>query len=84
MKPRTTPRKPYRPFRMRLIADHGTQPPAGSSITVERILKNHYVGVWGSMYGTYTVKVRKCDCRREGEPTIAGVPVSRLIAGLKL
>jgi hypothetical protein len=37
--------------------------PEGSTIHVEKELKNEYKGTWSSMYGTYTVKVKKKHCK---------------------
>ena len=34
----------------------------GSVIIVDRILKNHYSGLWSSQFGTYRVKVLKKNC----------------------
>lgn len=48
-------------MKVRVIKEHNGIP-EGSTIHVEKELKNDYKGVWSSMMGSYGVKVKKKYC----------------------
>jgi hypothetical protein len=48
-------------MKVKIIKEHNGIP-EGSVIHVEKELKNDYKGIWSSMIGSYTVKVKKKYC----------------------
>lgn len=48
-------------MKVKIIKEHN-KIPKGSVIYVEKELKYDYKGVWSSMMGSYTIKVKKKYC----------------------
>lgn len=49
-------------MKVEVIKEHNGIP-EGSMVYVDKELKHDYKGTWSSMYGTYTVKVKKKYCK---------------------